>query len=239
MSKRANLLLLAILSASSLILSSASSVFAQSSTLSVPEFTAKYIDKSYDVPESTSIDPYTGKTVTNPGYYVENKFIELTIKDQNVGTVHYDIIFKGHFEEKWHSIFMYENSPTYRNVSIRCSESQSASGEEIYAPPGGQIDFKVAAFRGGYTRDFSSPLPFMFFNVTERSGWSSIQTITIPASTSSPTSSPSPTPTPDQGPQQTEPFPTTLVIASAVLVAVICIGLLVYFKKRWRFERKR
>jgi hypothetical protein len=44
---------------------------------------------------------------------------------------------------------------------------------------------------------------------------------------SSPTPSPSPEPTP-----KVEPFPTTLVVASVVLVAVIGIGLLVYFKKR-------
>jgi multisubunit Na+/H+ antiporter MnhC subunit len=45
----------------------------------------------------------------------------------------------------------------------------------------------------------------------------------------SPTSEPTPTPTP-----KVEPFPTTLVVASIVLVAVIGIGLLVYFKKRKR-----
>lgn len=30
----------------------------------------------------------------------------------------------------------------------------------------------------------------------------------------------------------TEPFPTTLLIATSVIVAVVCIGLFVYFKKR-------
>jgi hypothetical protein len=46
----------------------------------------------------------------------------------------------------------------------------------------------------------------------------------------------SPTPTPTSSPthQQAEPFPTALVVASVVLVAVIGIGLLVYFKKRKR-----
>jgi hypothetical protein len=29
-----------------------------------------------------------------------------------------------------------------------------------------------------------------------------------------------------------EPFPTTLVIASVITVAIVCIGLLLYFKKR-------
>jgi hypothetical protein len=39
----------------------------------------------------------------------------------------------------------------------------------------------------------------------------------------------SPTPTPEP-----EPTPTTLVIASSVIIAVVCVGLLVYFKKRRR-----
>jgi hypothetical protein len=30
---------------------------------SVPEFTVKYADYSYDVPAATSMDPFTGKTV--------------------------------------------------------------------------------------------------------------------------------------------------------------------------------
>jgi len=40
------------------------------------------------------------------------------------------------------------------------------------------------------------------------------------------------TPSPSPKPQQTEPFSTPLVIASVATVAVIIIGLLVYFKKR-------
>jgi hypothetical protein len=34
----------------------------------------------------------------------------------------------------------------------------------------------------------------------------------------------------------TEPFPTTLVVASVLVVAVVAIGLLVYFKKRHRLK---
>jgi hypothetical protein len=45
-----------------------------------------------------------------------------------------------------------------------------------------------------------------------------------------PSSTPTPTPTPTH--QQAESFPTTLVIGSVITVAVIGIGLLVYFKKR-------
>jgi parallel beta-helix repeat protein len=44
-----------------------------------------------------------------------------------------------------------------------------------------------------------------------------------------PISSPNPSPSPEP---QLEPFPTTLVIGSVIAVTVICLGLLVYFKKR-------
>lgn len=44
---------------------------------SVPEFTLKYVDNSYDVPSTTTstTDPYTGKTITTttPGYRIEKK----------------------------------------------------------------------------------------------------------------------------------------------------------------------
>jgi YVTN family beta-propeller protein len=48
-----------------------------------------------------------------------------------------------------------------------------------------------------------------------------------PTSTPIPTVAPTPIPTPEP-----EPFPTLLVVASVITVAVVGIGLLVYFKKR-------
>lgn len=45
-------------------------------------------------------------------------------------------------------------------------------------------------------------------------------------------STPSPSPTADTVPHQPEPFPTTLVITASVIIAVVCIGLFVYIKKR-------
>jgi hypothetical protein len=64
-----------------------------------------------------------------------------------------------------------------------------------------------------------------------------------PSPTTSPTPSPSITPTPTPSPSPSEqptetpepqpkPFPTTLLIAIVVPVAIVCVGLLVYFKKR-------
>ena len=53
---------------------------------SVPEFTLKYVDNSYDVaPKTTSsTDPYTGKvtSTTIQGYHVQNRSVEIIIKNQ-------------------------------------------------------------------------------------------------------------------------------------------------------------
>jgi hypothetical protein len=35
---------------------------------SVPEFTAKFVDHSYIVSASTTVDPYTGKEITHQSY---------------------------------------------------------------------------------------------------------------------------------------------------------------------------
>jgi nitrous oxidase accessory protein NosD len=55
-----------------------------------------------------------------------------------------------------------------------------------------------------------------------------------PSPSPSPTPSPSPSPSPTATPSNPEPFPTALVIAPIASVAVIGVGLLVYFKKRKR-----
>ena len=53
---------------------------------SVPEFSVQLVSHPYDVPPktTTTVDQYTGKetTTTIPGYRVENKSIEITIKNQ-------------------------------------------------------------------------------------------------------------------------------------------------------------
>jgi len=80
---------------------------------SVPEFTVKLVDTSYDVPSTTTTttNPYTGEktTTTIPGYRVENKSIVVTVKDQSftsyTGTdgytrvMRYTVQVKGHFSE--------------------------------------------------------------------------------------------------------------------------------------------
>lgn len=115
MSKLFALCLLLLLVFSSLVM--AESVYSQTIPKpSVPEFSLKYVDNSYDVPPTSptyTIDPYTGKQMmiepSYAGYHVDNRTIELWIKNQPyvnlVGSstyhLYYDVRTKGHFEQDW------------------------------------------------------------------------------------------------------------------------------------------
>ena len=51
---------------------------------SVPEFTVKYLDNSYDVPPTYEINQFTGnQIVKSDGYHVDKRTIEFTIKNQD------------------------------------------------------------------------------------------------------------------------------------------------------------
>ena len=85
---------------------------------SVPEFTLKFVDHSYDVPPTTTTttDPYTGKqtTATQAGYRVYNQSIYVVIKNQpftpyNDTNGHYinlayAIHWKGHYGNSWNNL---------------------------------------------------------------------------------------------------------------------------------------
>jgi hypothetical protein len=79
---------------------------------SVPEFTVKYVDYSFDVPPKYGIDQYTGQNITiQSGYHVDNRSIEFTIKNQqftsnkdssgNAINLYYNFRFKGSYGESW------------------------------------------------------------------------------------------------------------------------------------------
>jgi hypothetical protein len=197
---------------------------------SVPEFTVKFIDNSYDVLPSATIDPYTGKTIINAGHHVENRNIEFSIRNQgwnDVYGINYNIRVKGHFEENWTNVFSETfDSPTMSNSTytilvFSSSDNTTYKGfyrgwGEIYAPSEGKIDFQVQAFVRGYV-----PSDSMFGGMSERtltkSDWSNTQTITIGEESSTP--NPSPT---------VPEFPITLSLV-AVLVS---LSLLLVIGKR-------
>ena len=222
----------------------------------VPEFTIELIDSSYDVPASSSIDPYTGQTVTHPAAHIESRTIQVSIKNQpftpyqiqdsngNEWTInlYYNIRIKGHFSENWTELYrgsdgypcQYSKDDVVLSYVLGEGDAYTDLGTiSMKFPAGGQVDFQVEAMVGYVHREIIIPVSGWVFT-GETSGWSNTQTITIGTSTPTPTPSPSPSSSPQETKPQpeVEPFPTTLVVASLVLVAVIGIGVLVYFKKR-------
>ena len=74
---------------------------------SIPEFTIRLVDLSYDVPATYAKDPLTGNTVmTHEGYHVQNRTVDIIIENQpftstklsngNVTGLYYDVRSKGH-----------------------------------------------------------------------------------------------------------------------------------------------
>jgi hypothetical protein len=250
-SKLATLMLITVLATSSLII--LSSAFAQSPTPSVPEFTLKYADYSYDVPPKTTstTDPYTNETITTtiPGHHVENKTIEVTINN-NIGASYYNFRYKGHYENEneWR---YHPFSPSSLGYTLPDAYSvpyqASTSDYTVAALPsyffkditvGGEVDVQVQALFGdfravpyGHILPLPAPTYDFYFEGTA-SDWSNTQTIKI-GETQSATPSPSTTPisTPYQEPQQTE---QEIIIGAAIAAVAIGagLGLLIYLIKR-------
>lgn len=234
MSKRATLLLIAVLTASSLLMVKAAP--ASASTPSVPEFTVKFVDHSYVVPTSTSIDPYTGQQIIHPSYTVENKTIDITIKNQpfappnNLTNLYYNVRVKGHFGENWTELYSISNNTPQNTLPMQsASENTVISTPQDY-PAGGQVDFQVEAVIATAHPLYGTNFGYWSY---ETSGWSNTQTLTIGESqTPTPSPATTPTPTPSEEPQQTEQIEPILSAAIVVAVIIAVLGLLIYLIKR-------
>jgi hypothetical protein len=243
MAKHTALLLIAFLAVSSLIM--VESALAQSIPKpSAPEFTLKLADHSYDVPATYSTDPYTGQNITHPGYHVENKTIDITIKNQpfasSINGATYQLYFnirdKGSFEDNWTEL-----SWTDRTSGTLVPQSNSQYTVVSYPtqsyPINASLDFQIQALIGGYYQ-VTPQDPFIpsytGFGILAagESAWSSIQTITLNESqTLSPSPIATPTPTSSQEPQQNQ----IEVVVGIAIVAVIlgaALVLLIYLIKR-------
>ena len=243
MSKTIVLMLFALLSLSGLVM--VDSVFSQSTPKpSVPEFTVKFIDASYDVPTTYTIDPYTGQNITHLGYHVENRTIEVIIKNQpftsyesngQIVDFYLNVRIKGSYAENWTIIYNADfGYPTqsksdYTKISYSLDEYEYPFWDNLNQ--GGTVDFQVEALIGSVHRDASTFwAPWVFDG--EVSGWSNTQTVTVESQTPSPepTSTPEPTP-PNMGPTSPpseEPLLTqeqALVLGLAITVAVLAVGL--------------
>jgi hypothetical protein len=168
----------------------------------VPEFTAKYVDSSYTVPAITTIDPYNGQNVTNPSHFVENRTLEIAIRNQpftqyidsSTGaewkiTLMYQIRTRGHFAQDWTNLsfvedgFFAASNSDYTTVSYSIGEGSVWGNLQAKD----QVDFQVEAMIGYVHRTVG----FMsWFFTGESSDWSPIQTVTMPASSSSPSPTP-------------------------------------------------
>jgi hypothetical protein len=125
---------------------------------SVPTFTIEEISSSYDVPPSSTTDPYTGVTTTKPGYTVEDKNINIKIKNQpfeqpltmqpgdGLNRLFYQYRYKGHYadDNSWklfdgvYSIFL---QSYFEYTLIPFPDS---------APRYGQVDIQVRAGIGHF-----------------------------------------------------------------------------------------
>jgi len=186
---------------------------------SVPVFTVKFVNSSYEVPAGSSINPYTGQKVTTAGYYVENESIELTIKNQpfvsfinNINgipwniSLFYNVREKGHYAENWTDLYNPEfgyqpqSSSDYTIISYGpLGEFPALNG----LSSGGKVDFQVQAIIGSY-----------LFAGSKTGDWSSTQTLTVPAASTSAATSPTPT---------VLEFPSL----SAILIVFIAVSVLI------------
>jgi hypothetical protein len=164
---------------------------------SVPDFTVKFADYSYDVPANTSIDPYTGKTVNNPAQHIENKTLQVSIKNQTIQSteyLYYQIRMKGHFSPEWSNISYIQANPhsEYTVLTYALGENNASGNfdsrlDEISS--GDTVDFQVQAQVWHYVLSDNPNSQFgggWLFRMSDYSDWSNTQTITIPTSTSSP-----------------------------------------------------
>lgn len=166
---------------------------------SPPEFTLKYVDNSYDVPPTatSTIDPYTGKTVTTttPGYHVEDKAIEITVTNQlfmpysdaegHLIDLSFNVRFKGHFggEADWVEPFF---KPIRNGIyGFTSQHPQSKGWYTVISVPsdfreGDVVDFQVQTLAGYYTPWEPLPMPMGTSQFTGKSSdWSNTKTITL------------------------------------------------------------
>ena len=199
MSKRATLLLITVLTFSSLFM--VGSVFAQSVTKpSVPEFTAEYVDNSYDIAPTYTTDPYTNNIVIQTYWdHVDNRTVVITIKnepftpftDTNGNTINmfHNVRYKGSFGQDWTRVYGGERMVSNYDIpdnkygyKIQDYSSQNTVVLINSPPSQGQMDIQVEALQGYTNRTGEGHIIFDVVWYTfygEESGWSDIQTLTI------------------------------------------------------------
>ncbi|MDR1993098.1 MAG: hypothetical protein LBQ98_06360 [Nitrososphaerota archaeon] len=209
------------------------------------------MDNSYDVPPTWSIDPYTGANVTHSGYRVENRTVELIIKNQPFVSTnidgwdtdfYYNVRIKGHFSEDWLTLYTPTITPYYAqsnsentiiSFNIQIQESYLSVGPLSELPLNAKIDFQVQALIGYVHRIYNASAthlldkyPWVFEGKT--SAWSNTQTLPLTETLPTPTSNlQSPTPTPNSsGSTSTDDLALDwLQVITVVLLVAIVVSL--------------
>lgn len=232
-------------------LASAQSIFKPS----VPEFTAKYVDHSYDTQPTYGYDEYTGKNViTEPSEHVDNRTIEIKIKnqpftpftDQNGNNINllYNVQYKGSFGQQWASMFGERSEwaggavDPYGTYGYPTQDSTAQYTTISYSLPWnmveGQMDIQVKALVGYTTRAPDPARQHILWTVYkytfygEESGWSNTQTVKLGESGSILTPSPStsnPTTTLTLMPTITNSPRNPISVPLSTLIAVVTVFL--------------
>lgn len=125
----------------------------EESGVSIPEFTIKYLDGSYDVPTSTSTDPFTEQSITNPGQHIQNQSLQVTIKNPTAepsGYLYYEVRMKGYYSSEWRNISHveadYDSESTILLYALEGNNASSRFGADLkLSSTWGIADFQVQA----------------------------------------------------------------------------------------------
>jgi len=152
---------------------------------SIPEFLITYKDDSYDIQASTSIDPFTGKTLTNPAQHIQNETIQIAIKNQTIpfGFLYYDVRIRGPFSGNWTDIAHVQANPfSEYTVLTYALEGNNASGNFggnlKISSSGGIVEFQVQAQVWHYEQS-DGLFKTWYLVLADSSDWSGTTTVTF------------------------------------------------------------
>lgn len=224
------LLLIFLAAASTLPLIPTATATAKPST---PQFTARYVDYSYDVPPVYGIDEFTGQTVVkSEGSHINNQSLVFRIKNQlftpyndsngNIISLYYNFRAKGHFGTQWQyfpyveggggsgryavlfEIFYDPEIPASNGEYTEASASLYRFFGENKPVVGDQVDVQVQALIGYVNYEGGGYYGF----IGQSSDWSSTQTLTISSIPTTISPSPSPINSATASPNQPTTTPT-------------------------------
>jgi len=221
-----------------------------------PSFTVQEISQPYDVPPTTTttVNQYTGeeKTITYPGYTVENKTTYLVIKNQpftpyknNKGetiNLYYYYAYRGHYyvgEGGWSSGRFQYYAPSDSEYTLIPFDGT--------IPSSGKIDIRVKAVIGTLEPIFPGleGSDVFYFNFEGVEGDYSVVTVSrdmvvstvLPSSSVLPTrpesSDPSMSDNFNSPPPQKSPWATNLLIVIATIcIVTIPLTIVMYFNRQ-------